>query len=272
MEKKRILFYRTKLFTPLILLSISLVIFSGCSTGKKKNIKIQNDEKAASQEMEQANTKDNKQSEQDEDLVSSPIDFKQLKTVHKKSENGISYYNFHSTKEMPLPLSEWGKLDIATEKGAIIPAYIRFTSFTRDTEKIAKHIKQYFKANNMKSTFRSQPEIAGDEYILMKYDIIIGKDTPLEKGDCILPLSVRFPIQLYSTMRSGNFGDTTAQERENLVMDVSVLDQDIPLAAGTAIEKAVLCSVPENYTAYGIMIPYLNTGGTTQALCFKLEY
>ena len=55
-------------------------------------------------------------------------------------------------------------------------------------------------------------------------------------------------------------------------MDVSVPDMDLPLAAGTTIEKAVLCSVPKDYTAYGIMVPYLNAGGTTQSLCFKLEY
>ena len=46
----------------------------------------------------------------------------------------------------------------------------------------------------------------------------------------------------------------------------------MPLDAGTLVEKAVLCSVPKNYTAYGIMVPYVNAGGTTQSLCFKLEY
>lgn len=127
---------------------------------------------------------------------------------------------------MPLPLNEWAKLDIATEKGAIVPAYIRFTSFTRDTGEIEKHMEWYFKANDMGSTFSSKPKIASDEYVLMLYDITVGKDTSLEKGDHILPVSVRFPLQLYSTMRSGNFGDTAAQEREDMVKDVSVIDTD----------------------------------------------
>lgn len=274
MRKKPIFFYGSKisLFMPLFVLCVSLVSFSGCSTEKKEDTKVQDDEKSASRETERADAGEDKKAEQDEDMVSSPIDFEQLSTVSKEEESGISYYNFHTTKEMPLPLNEWAKFDIATEKGAIVQAYIQFTSCTRDTEKIEKHMEQYFKANKKESTFSPQPEIAGDEYVLMKYDIMVGKDVSIEKGDCVLPLSARFPLQLYSTMKSGDFGDTTAQERENLVMEVSVLDTDMPLAAGTAIEKAVLCSVPKDYTAYGIMVPYVNAGGTTQSLCFKLEY
>lgn len=274
MRKKRMIFYgsKTRLFMSLFILCVSLVLFTGCSAGEKEGTKVQADGKSAGQETERADVGEDKKAEQDEDMASSPIDFEQLNTVSKETESGISYYNFHSTKEMPLPLNEWARLDIATEKGAVVPAYIQFTGCTRDMEKIEKHMKQYFKANNMESTFSPQPEIAGDEYVLMKYDILVGKDISLEKGDGVLPLSVRFPLQLYSTMKGGNFGDTTAQERENLVMDVSVPDMDLPLAAGTTIEKAVLCSVPKDYTAYGIMVPYLNAGGTTQSLCFKLEY
>lgn len=51
-----------------------------------------------------------------------------------------------------------------------------------------------------------------------------------------------------------------------------MIDTDKSLDAGTTIEKAVLCSVSKDYTAYGIMVFYLNVEGTTHTLCFKLEY
>lgn len=272
MEKKRIFDDRNKIrkFMVLFAFCISAVINSGCSMGKGDGNKAQDDGKQAAQQTETADVREDKTAEQDEDMVSSPIDFGKLDTVDKVEESGISYYNFHSTKEMPLPLNEWAKLDIATERDAVVPAYIQFTSFTRDVEEIEKHMRQYFKANNIESTFNASPELAGDEYVLMKYDILIGK--PLKKGDAVSTLSVRFPLQLYSTMKSGNFGDDTVQERENFVRDVSISDTDVSLAVGTAMEKAVLCSVPKDYKAYGIMIPYLNAEGTTQTLCFKLEY
>ena len=273
MGKEKIYFYKSKIryFMPLFALCVSLVIFSGCSKGEKESTKANDGGKQASQKTEKAVGGGDKQTLQDEDMVSSPIDFEQLDTISKE-ENGISYYNFHSTKEMPLPLNEWAKLDIASKKGAIVPAYIRFTSVTRDIDKLEKHMDQYFKVSGIKSTFSPQPEISSDEYVLMKYDVLVGKDASLDKGDSVPLLSIRFPLQLFSTMRSGEFGDGTAQERENFVRDASVLNADMPLDAGTLVEKAVLCSVPKNYTAYGIMVPYVNAGGTTQSLCFKLEY
>lgn len=262
-------------FLAVFVLGFFICSLTGCSFSKDESGKVQNEEESTvNKNTEAADEDENEdlQAEPDEDMVRAPIDFKQLNLADKKEENGISYYNIHTAKELPLPLNEWAKLDAATEKGAYVNAYLRFVSVTRDTEEIVEYMNQYFEASKMQMTFHPQPVNDTDEYVLMKYEILIGKDTALEE-DYVSLSAVRFPLQLYSTMRSGDFGDDTVLERENAVMDVSIPDTDLSvLEAGASMEKAVLCEIPKNYTAYGITIPYMSAEGRTQSLCFKLEY
>lgn len=278
---------------PVCLLCLSACMISGCSSKNDANATVQKeenssgkqadttdtDEQAAEQKDMQSDdtqkdpaTDNSQEALQDEDLAASPLDLENLNTVSKIEESGISYYQMHTTRQTPLPIDEWAKLELISEKGTTVPAYIRFTNITRDIDIIEKQMKQFMEAKHIKVTFQPQPVNTKDEYAMMDYEILIGKETTLAEGDYISFSAVRFPLQIYSTMRSGTFGDQTEAVTERFVSDVSVFDTDTPLTCGSSIKKTVMCTVPKEYTAYGIMIPYMNAQGESQCLYYKLEY
>ena len=190
-----------------------------------------------------------------QNMVTSPVDFASL-NIDLTEEDGISYYNIHTSKSTPLPLNEWGKMNLSSAVGTPSSVYIKFTSVTRDKDEISEYMKQYFLVKNIHTTFNPEPLQPNDEYVLMQYQIYTDDDIS----------TIHFPIQLYSTLQDGSFGDDTLQERENQVHDVSMEDTN------SSIERAILCQLPESYTAYGICFPYFDANGYTQTLYFKLEY
>lgn len=220
--------YKKSIFLSLIILSI----LTGCSLQTQSEISNQN-------------------------MVTSPVDFASL-NIDLTEEDGIFYYNIHTSKSTPLPLNEWGKMNLLSALDTPASAYIKFTSVTRDKDEISKYMKQYFLIKNIHTTFNPEPLQPNDEYVLMQYQIYAADD--------ISPATIHFPIQLYSTLQDGSFGDDTLQERENQVQDVSIEDTT------PSMERAILCQLPESYTAYGICIPYYDANGYTQTLYFKLEY
>lgn len=277
----------------LFILCISVSTAAGCSSKNDSNATVQDEKNPSNEESDQdtaqqteaqeskTQTEDARQNQSadtnqaplpDEDMVSKPLDLEKLNQTNQIEENGISYYNLHTTWQTPLPLKEWAKLDLISEKNTVIPAYIRFTELTRDTETIEQHMKQFMEANHITSQFQPQPLTANDEYVMLHYEILIGKETSLDPDDHISFSAVRFPLQLYSTMKSRTFGDNTEAAAERFVSDVSVFDTDIPLTSGSILKKTVICCVPQAYTAYGIMIPYMNIQGGTEYLYYKLEY
>lgn len=253
-----------------LLVSCTLfVILCGCSTEKGQNPTAKD---TISHETNYANTDSGTQVDTNEDMVPSPINFEHLNTVRTINENGISYYNISTSKESPLPLNEWAKLDILAENGLFYPAYIRFTNVTRNSNAIEDHMKQYMKTAHSSASFYGQPS-EYDEYVLMDYDILIGKDASADKTSFALS-AVRFPLRLYSTMQNETFANDhlSIHDRENLVTDVSISDTDQTASPGTTMKKTILCSLPKNYTAYGMIVPYINTQGSTSSIFFKLEY
>ena len=190
-----------------------------------------------------------------QNMVTSPVDFASL-NINLTEEDGISYYNIHTSKSTPLPLNEWGKMNLLSALDTPASVYIKFTSVTRDKDEISEYMKQYFLVKNIHTTFNPEPLQPNDEYVLMQYQIYTADDIS----------TIHFPIQLYSTLQDGSFGEDTLQERENQVQDVSMEDTN------SSTERAILCQLPESYTAYGICIPYYDANGYTQTLYFKLEY
>lgn len=263
---------KRRLWIPVCVLCVFAGIVSGCASKNHANATVQGDEDSSEKEPLQDEDSSEKGPSQDEDMAASPLDLEKLDTGSKIEESGISYYNFHTTMQTPLPADEWAKLELLSEKGTTVAAYIRFTDITRDTDKIEKQVNQFMEAKNIKAAFSLQPVNTQEEYAMMNYEILIGNETPLDQDDYISFSAVRFPLQIYSTMKSGKLGDQTDTAAERFVSDVSVYDAKTPLTGGSTIKKTVICAVPKEYTAYGIRIPYMNAQGESQSLYYKLEY
>ena len=239
------------------------------SAGRNEDAKDAKEEETITKEIPEENSQD---PVQDEDLAATPLDLGKLELADKIEESGISYYNFHTSGQTPLPMEEWAKLNLISEKGVAVPAYIRFTNVTRDIKNIEKQMKQFMEIKNSKALFHPQPMDAEDEYVMMDYEILIGEEASLEQDDYISFSAVRFPLQLYSTMRSGTWGEHADADAKRVVSDISIYDTDTRLVSGSRIKKTMMCSVPKGYTAYGVMIPYMGVQGDSECIYYKLEY
>ncbi len=272
----------TSILIVVFLVCASFMGFTGCSSqnnssvqkdepssGKNEDAKDAEEEETITKELPEENSQE---PVQDEDLAASPLDLGKLELADKIEESGISYYNFHTSGQTPLPMEEWAKLNLISEKGAVVPAYIRFTNVTKDIKNIEKQMKQFMEIKNSKALFHPQPMDAEDEYVMMDYEILIGEEASLEQDDYISFSAVRFPLQLYSTMRSGTWGEHADADAKRVVSDISIYDTDTRLVSGSRIKKTMMCSVPKGYTAYGVMIPYMGVQGDSECIYYKLEY
>ena len=199
------------------------------------------------------------------DLVPEPYDFAGI--LEKTEENGIEYYKVITEKNMPLPLNEWAKINIFTEKGNAVDAYVRFTQVIRDANDIKEHVNHYIEVREIKEPF-GMLETGREQCILLQYEILIAGDARLEENDRIPSMALDYPLRLYSTMESGRFAN---QGSERSVCDLSVLDQD-KIEPGDTIRKEVICYIPKDYTAYGMELAYMTAQRTTDMVYFKPEY
>lgn len=199
------------------------------------------------------------------DLVPEPYDFARI--LEKTEENGIEYYKVITEKEMPLPLDEWAKINIFTEKGNAVDAYVRFTQVIRDVDEIKEHVDHYIKVREIKEPF-GMLETVKEQCVLLQYEILIAGDAKLEESDRILSMALDYPLRLYSTTESGRF---TNQGIERSVCDLSILEQD-RIEPGDTIKKEVICYIPKDYTAYGMELAYMTAQRTTNMVYFKPEY
>ena len=204
--------------------------------------------------------------EADGDLVPEPCDFARI--LKKTQENGIEYYNVFTEKYMPLPLNEWAKINIFTEQGSAMDAYVRFTQVIRDADEIREHINHYVEVKEIKEPF-GMLETDGGQCVLLQYEILIAGDAKLEDNDRIPSMALDYPLRLYSTMESGRFENYQGIERS--VCDLSILEQD-RIEPGDTIRKEVICFIPREYTAYGMELAYMTAQRTTNIVYFKPEY
>lgn len=208
---------------------------------------------------------------EDMDVVSEPIAFDKYKVIEKVEENGIEYYKLQTEEFFPLPLDEWAPIRIFTQQGNTADAYVRFTDVTRETARIEEYINQLHGDEDAKPFVADK--WGNTEYVLLYYQIMVAEDTQLEAGDKILPMAVNYPLQMYSTLESRRFHTEKSdiQGMERSVWDASPVIQD-EIQPGDTIEKAVLCSVPVGYTAYGLELSYMDESGGTRVVYFKPEY
>lgn len=200
------------------------------------------------------------------DLVPKPYDF--AGKLDKTKENGIEYYNVITEKEIPLPLNEWAKMNLFTEQGNAIDAYVRFTQVIRDVEEIKDHIDHYVEAREIKEPF-GMLETDDAQCVLLQYEILVAGDARLDDTDRIPSMALDFPLKLYSTMESGRFANYQGIERT--VRDLSIVEQD-KIEPGDTIKKEVICFIPREYTAYGMELVYMTAHRTTGTVYFKPEY
>lgn len=168
------------------------------------------------------------------DRVPEPYDFSHF--LEKTEENGIAYYNVITERDMPLPLNEWAKINIFTEKGNAVDAYVRFTQVVRDMDEIKEHISHYVEVREIREPF-GMLETSREQCVLLQYEILIAGDAKLEDDDRIPSMALDYPLRLYSTMENGRFA---VQGIERTVCDLSVLEQD-KIAPGDTIRKEVIC-------------------------------
>ncbi|MDE6434504.1 MAG: M56 family metallopeptidase [Lachnospiraceae bacterium] len=208
---------------------------------------------------------------EDMDMVSEPIVFDKYKVIEKVEENGIEYYKLQTEEFFPLPLDEWAPIRIFTQQGNTADAYVRFTDVTRETAQIEEYINQLHGDEDEKPFVADT--LGKTEYVLLYYQIMVAEDTQLEAGDKILPMAVNYPLRMYSTLESRRFQteESDIQGMERSVWDASPVIQD-EIQPGDTIEKAVLCSVPVGYTAYGLELSYMDESGNTRIVYFKPEY
>ncbi|MDE5863317.1 MAG: hypothetical protein K2H34_03110 [Lachnospiraceae bacterium] len=192
--------------------------------------------------------------------------------LKKVEENGIEYYKLQTEEIFPLPLDEWAKICIFTQQGNMADAYVRFTDVTRDSDKIEEYINQLH-GNEEEGQPFTIGEMGGMEYVLLHYEIMVAKDAQLEANDRILPIAMNYPLQMYSTLESRRFQteESGFQGMERAVWDASPVIQD-EIRPGDTIERAVLCHLPEGYTAYGLQLSYMDESGNTRIVYFKPEY
>ncbi|MDE7477797.1 MAG: M56 family metallopeptidase [Lachnospiraceae bacterium] len=218
-------------------------------------------------------TADNKDQELDRnvvvdnnsDLVPEPYDFAGI--LEKTEENGIAYYKVITEKDMPLPLNEWAKINIFTEQGNAVDAYVRFTQVIRDVDEIKEHVNHYIEVREIKEPFGIL-ETDREQCVLLQYEILIANDAKLEENDRIPSMALDYPLRLYSTMESGRFA---IQGIERSVCDLSILKQD-KIDPGDTIKKEVICYIPNDCTAYGMELAYMTAQRTTNMVYFKPEY
>lgn len=203
--------------------------------------------------------------EANKDRVPEPYDFARF--LEKTEENGIAYYNVITEKDMPLPLDEWAKINIFTEKGNAVDAYVRFTQVIRDTDEIKAHIDHYFETREIREPF-GMLETGREQCVLLQYEILIAGDASLAEDDRIPSMALDYPLQPYSTMESGRFA---TQGIERSVCDLSIPEQD-KIAPGDTVRKEVICYIPKGSTAYGIELAYMTAQRTTGLVYFKPEY
>lgn len=203
---------------------------------------------------------------ENEDLVPEPYDFARF--LEKTEENGIEYYNVVTEKNMPLPLNEWAKINIFTEQGNAVDAYVRFTRVIREVSEIKEHVNHYVKVRDIKEPFGILETDSG-QCILLQYEILVAGDAKLKDGDRIPSMAIDYPLRLYSTMKDGKF--VSYQGIERSVCDLSILEQD-EMKPGDTIKKEVICYIPKEYTAYGMELVYMTAHRTTNMVYFKPEY
>ncbi|MCM1179237.1 MAG: M56 family metallopeptidase [Clostridium sp.] len=226
------------------------------------------DTSSADTEAEEEEEEENTESE---DTVPKPIDFAAL-SVEKVEENGIGYYKLLTDKMFPLPLNEWAKINLFTEQGNAVDAYVRFTDVTHDKDAIAEHVETFCQARGIQGAFQ-EIETEKTEYVMLHYEILAAEDAELPAGDKILPTAMDFPVQMYSTLENGRFwtNDSEYQGMERSVWDASIIEADTVLP-GERVEKTMICSIPKGYTAYGLQFFYITADRNTGMVYFKPEY
>lgn len=206
------------------------------------------------------------------DMVSAPIDFSSINNMKLVEENGISYYPIETSEFFPLSLNEWAKINIFTEKGEVVNAYIRFTGVTRNQDEIKAFINKSHETMGSDVTYN--PIVSEyTENVLLHCEVKIDENVEIKSDDMISYTAIQYPLTIYSTMESRKFETEYAIENiEQSVQDVSIIEQKI-LYPGDIIEKDILlCDMPSDYTAYGIKLTYMNIQRHTNIVYFKLEY
>lgn len=254
-----------------VLACVLLLGVTGCTIGSPvapNDGSVSSDENSShTEEVTQAQSGEHSaETGGDPDLVPEPYDF--AGKLDKTKENGIEYYNVITEKEIPLPLNEWAKMNLFTEQGNAIDAYVRFTQVIRDVEEIKDHIDHYVEAREIKEPF-GMLETDDAQCVLLQYEILVAGDARLDDTDRIPSMALDFPLKLYSTMESGRFANYQGIERT--VCDLSIVEQD-KIEPGDTIKKEVVCFIPKEYTAYGIELVYMTAHRTTGTVYFKPEY
>lgn len=257
-----------------------LLAVTGCTVGSPSNgnqadgsdasdnhssIGYESEHETTEQQPTQAAGDDLDQEAGDEDLIPVPYDFAGI--MQRTQENGIEYYNVVTERDMPLPLNEWAKINIFTEQGNAVTAYVRFTQVIRDMDEIRAHVDHYIEVRGIQEPF-GMMDTENMQCVLLQYEILVAEETTLDGKDRIPPMAVDYPLRLYSTLESGRFA---IQGIERSVCDLSLLEQD-RIEPGDTISKEALCYVPKESTAYGVEFSYITAQRTTGMVYFKPEY
>ena len=257
-----------------------LLAVTGCTVGSPSNgnqaggsdasdyhssIGYESEHETTEQQPTQAVGDDLSQEAENEDLIPEPYNFAGI--MQRTQENGIEYYNVVTERDMPLPLNEWAKINIFTEQGNAVTAYVRFTQVIRDMDEIRTHLDHYAEARGIQEPF-GMMDMENMQCVLLQYEILVAEETTLDGKDRIPSMAVDYPLRLYSTLESGRFA---IQGIERSVCDLSLLEQD-RIEPGDIISKEAFCYVPKESTAYGVEFPYMTAQRTTGMVYFKPEY
>lgn len=257
-----------------------LLAVTGCTVGSPSNgnqadrsdasdnhssIGYESEHETTEQQPTQAAGDDLAQAAGNQDLVPVPYDFAGI--MQRTQENGIAYYNVVTERDMPLPLNEWAKINIFTEQGNAVTAYVRFTQVIRDMDEIRAHVDHYAEVRGSQEP-SGMVDMENMQCVLLQYEILVAEENTLDGKDRIPPMAVDYPLRLYSTLENGRFA---IQGIERSVRDLSLLDQEW-IEPGDTISKEALCYVPMESTAYGVEFPYMTAQRGTGMVYFKLEY